>query len=564
MPQMMKMKVCHDMLKIFRNPSAPNGRVVTPPAENGSPMKNASQQPTPCRRRSAMLWRVALVVLSAACLLLLAWTMRIGFRLPFFAGEQDWDGPDFLGALRLYQGKTLYPDPATTGDYYAYGPLPAIVKAALMLVFGPTMVAAKVYGALVLVSLLTAVGFCASALRTKTETTGGGTVHGIAVGVVAAACALAVQTHLLWYIGGIRADLFSTMCALWAFYFLLTGSRGTDGADNSRVRIPVWSVLFVVCAGLGKQNYLLLAPLLLVYAGFAAGGKTMLKCAIWMAVFGLPFVLWFERPSAAGGGEYFFATSQLFRNNLFPHIPEIKANNYLQAMGLALCLFAPLMALGRARLHRLTTNRAAHWMPWIFLLAGYGLGSVSLLKDGGDLNALLLPNSIAAIIAGWGIGLFFEKANLCRRRGILLAGIALLLVMGAVEIRYSGYNQTRREDVYKLRFMKEYIDRNPEEKVLPVGYEYLTALAGRDYEISDALMHCYCVAPELIPSRYRQRIEGQYYDTILIGAAPLRPAAFPELIARHYTLSKTVTDDRGRELFYIYRPTQKTGNAPTP
>ncbi len=520
-------------------------------------MTSPQQRNCPQQEKTRLLsWHMILTVLSVLCLALMLGTMRTGFHLPFFAGEQDWDGPDFLGALRIYQGLPLYPDPAVEGDYYAYGPLPAILKAAIMLIMGPTILSAKVYGALVLFSLLTAVVFCAQAIfRNSGNFFENGVSPRLTAGIVSAGLALAAQTHLLWYIAGIRADLFSTMCGLWAFYFLI------KGACEKTLRVPVWAVLFTVCSALGKQNYTLLLPLILIYAGFAAGWKSFFKCAIWMIVFCLPFLLWFERPSAAGGGEHFFATTQLFRNNLFPHIPEIKANNYLQTMGLALCVFAPLMALGRARFHKMTENKAARWMPWAFLLAGYILGAVSLLKDGGDLNALLLPNSIAAILTGWGIGRFIEKRSLCRRWGLLLSGVACVLLMGAVEIRHSGYRQTRREDVYKLRFMKDYIDEHPEEKILPVGYEYLTAISGREYEISDALMHCYCTRPELIPSRYLQRLATHYYDTLLIGAYPLRPAAFPELISQSYRLEKTVSDDRGRELFSIYRPTNRPAAA---
>lgn len=444
----------------------------------------------PSHSTNFTLRKTSIIILAIIAIISLAATFIDGiYTISFdlFRYNAPWQGAEFIAAIRLLEGKALYPDLTTDAGYYLYGPFSPMLFAGAMAIFGINLWVPKL---LALIAYL----FISMGIYSATCRLSNSKLLAIASAGLFSSFYLLTQCSFF----NIRPDIFGSSLAIWGFIFAWKHVK----EPNNIYAAAIASILFALSC-LTKQNYILMPIVYVAYMLFIHSWRSAWQ-AFWPGVTLLAIILTYFNI----GEEHFFLTTSLFSHHNFD-ISYLFADRLLKWVPTTLIAIFSL-----ALIFSSSKNIKEPLFILSMMVAAFVLGFVSYLKVGGDFYALPLFTAFISILAP--ILIIKVKSN------AVAATIAILMIIpigqSLLNIIYSS-DEICGDPFIPTTEMNIFIQNNSDLKIWFPFQPYRTyLLANGQYYHDDHVTGTLEDAGSPPPSNVLEKIENQYFD-IIIGTS---------------------------------------------
>ena len=436
---------------------------------------------------------IILIVLVCVSLIIALVTGIIICSVPVFTYNSEWEGPQFLAAVRLLEGQPLYPNHEIYGDITHYPPLTVIVFSLGMKLFGKTVLVPKImaFSALIL-SFIGIVRI--TYLFTNSQ---------ICAFVSAGFFATVHKWSAFWHFN-IRPDIFCTAFIIWGIFFAIKASWNKDKIFN----FSLVATLLFVAATYSKHNFILFPLGYIIYCLFRHKKTASL---INLFIFSL---ITFIVLLAFNTGENHFLSAMFFMRN-----DPIRLNlNSLGAFLEAFTAIAILLSLSIFSFFPKTTETIHLKMSREILFFSFIISFISgffpYIKVGGSSNSFLTFSAIMSILAAAGlkkITLFFSRKSEGILPQLLIIPIVVILFMLPFHVHHLIIAD--RPGLFFFKVVK-YIENYPGRVWVPT-YNYLSFIAGKSFDVDDPPIWGRHLNGDPPPHDIVKKIKSTYFDQII-------------------------------------------------
>jgi hypothetical protein len=440
--------------------------------------------------RAAVLLKVILALLAAG---FLAWFTADGVSCvthTFFKyHDEECQGMQFIAAVRVFEHKTLYPDFAAEGAYYPYTPFVPVVSAAALDLFGARLVVLKAFSFAVCFIAMAGVAWGAWGLTRSALSA-----------LVAAAIFAGTYRFLDAWQFSIRPDIYGTALGIWG---IAAASRALGG-KRALLWVALASALFSLAA-LSKQNFVLLPLAYILFSAITGGRRQFLTSAIASAALIGGAFAWFDV-----GGEHLYAVTMVLAGQ--PMKPPWDITDFFADYFRTIAVPLALSLIGAYAAVKAKGARGALWA--VMSAAGFLLGFIPYLKEGGTTNSLMFFCAAMAVLAAAGVWRLAEGAGENGRSRIPLALVApmIFLVIESAAAMSSEYWFAAEPN---LAPALAFVERHKDARIYFPSRNYITYIGSGQYYPDDTLTWDRELAGRKAPENVVRMLEKRRFDYII-------------------------------------------------
>lgn len=472
-----------------------------------------------------------LVCLSVICVLLL---LAEGIRCvwdPFFTGDGKWQGTQFIAAVRVLEGKPLYPDYAEHGSYHPYSPLVPVLHAFAMGIFGASLIVPKLVAFLACLLALTGV-FMNVHLLTRSRS----------AALIGAGIFAALHNFSAYWYFNIRPDIFATAFVIWGVY-----AAARHLKDQGGLLEPVVASLLFTLAALCKQNFAIWPAAYLCFLAFRFGRKIAAIATLPVVLIGGGAFLWFNT-----GEEHLLAQTMVMAKHAMRPFGLVARELHDLFLGIAIpiCLATAAVVSPRRETRQ---GHPAFW-PVVFALSLL-MGLTPLVKVGGRANSLLIFYAMTSVLMCTGaVACLGGRPGPDRRVSwmtFFATALFLALCAGRFAYRLTASEYSIEDVQLETRFIREHKDKR-------IYYPFrndVTYLASGQYYPDDGMIWDRSLAGVKAPRLVTDAIKNQHFDYIL---GDFYTTELKELRDRYYSPSEALRLGK----LEVYVPIKREGTIP--
>lgn len=434
-----------------------------------------------------------LVVLVCVSLTITITTGIIVCSVPVFTYNSEWEGAQFIAAVRLLEGQPIYPLYEKYGDVTHYPPLTVILFYLGMSLFGKTILVPKIMA--FAAAILSFVGIVrATFLFTNSQ---------LCALVSAGFFATVHKWSALWYFN-IRPDIFCSAFTIWGIIFALEASKNKDRAAS----FSFVATLFFTAAAYSKHNFVIFPLGYLIYCFYRHKRAAFFVNSLMFSFSTFLALLTFNTGENHLLSCLFFMGKNPLNLNLSLLGEFLEAFNSI-ALLLSLCLFS-FLPKGTETLDPKMPREIQFWGLVISFIVGF----FPYIKVGGGTNSFLTFSAIMSIVAAAGLKkvtlLFWPKSEKILSQ-FLVVPIVVILLMLPFHIYHLLIADRPGPVFYRvITYLKNY----PGAVWVP-QHNYLAFLAGKGVDVDDPHVWGRHLNGSPPPHEIVDKIERKYFSQII-------------------------------------------------